>query len=527
QAKNYQVASRADANSSAISEIQNADVIFIKGGDQGQYYDDWNETLLESHIRTVVQTRNGAIGGTSAGAMSLAEYSFSGGQDMISSDVLADSHSSFLNDASLSGTSGIHTDFFSFIDNVVVDTHYTQRGRLGRLLGLLGKSVQDFGTREILAVGLEQKTGLFIKNGVAEVIGVGAIDFIKESSNSTLSRIPGRPLFYTNLVLDRLTHGWKYNLATRSVNTTALPSGTLAVTYPGDGSSNSGSLSIVGATEADNSKFNYRVTYYPSNYSLSATTATTFIRNAIGFTDSGNSTTRPDKQENIFRALYDRTGDIGFLVFAGSSVTRTATNPDIVSFSKSSTNSEVATIVIDGKTVTHKGLSPYISTYASNGGSLRAAALVNLTVHVLAESASRNRSFNTRTHEIVDTPAVTISEIESNNSLSTAQSLLSVSYPAVITGTISSSSDKDYFKVELRAGETISLSLVVPSVADYDLYFMNSRGNTLTRSVNSGRGVSESLSFTNTGSKTATYYISVESFSGSSTTSTYTLTVSK
>ena len=51
-----------------VDVLRLADVIFIKGGDQGEYYDQWNDTRLETNIRYVVEQLGGAIGGTSAGA---------------------------------------------------------------------------------------------------------------------------------------------------------------------------------------------------------------------------------------------------------------------------------------------------------------------------------------------------------------------------------------------------------------------------------------------------------------------------
>ena len=73
QAVNVEATSSVDANDAArMAPVADADVVFIKGGDQGEYFDKWNSSLLEAHIRSVVQTRGGAVGGTSAGAMSQA-----------------------------------------------------------------------------------------------------------------------------------------------------------------------------------------------------------------------------------------------------------------------------------------------------------------------------------------------------------------------------------------------------------------------------------------------------------------------
>jgi cyanophycinase len=235
QAVNVRVATVSAANdSSVVGTVATSDVVFLKGGDQGEYYDLWNNSLLESNIRTVV-ANGGSVGGTSAGAMSLARYCFSGGQDLISLDVLQDAQTAYLNDASAGG-SGLHTDFPGFVD-ALIDTHYTTRARLGRMLGLLGKAVQDNNNKTILAIGIEERTGLAITGTTAEVIGVGSVDFIQQTSTTVLKRDAQRPLYDSNLSQDRLNEGWKFNLSTRLPDTPPCllersPSSTPAIAPP-------------------------------------------------------------------------------------------------------------------------------------------------------------------------------------------------------------------------------------------------------------------------------------------------------
>jgi cyanophycinase len=389
----YQVTTRAEANDPArVGAVANADAVFLKGGDQGVYYDQWNGTLLEAHVRTVVETRGGAVGGTSAGAMSQSQFCLCGSADLVSADVMTNSHTSYLNDVSDGGT-GIHTDFLSFLGGAVVDTHFTERGRFGRLLGTMAKAAEDNAAPGILGVGIERQTGLAIRGGVAEVIGNGDVSFVQQTPATARIRTPGKPLVYTHLRVDRLTHGWTYDLGARLPGTAAP--GVLAVSYAGDGAANSGALSIAGATERDNSKFEKVATYSSKDYSLANTSASVFARSGVGFTDAGNSSNRGFKQETLFRALYDVPAYSGFLLFSGGTAARVAASPDVLSFAGA------GTIVVDGKTVASRGLSPYKSYQATSKGTLRAAALTNLTVHVLAESATTGKRYNTRTHSVV------------------------------------------------------------------------------------------------------------------------------
>lgn len=407
EAVNVKVSSKADANNSAlVGTVASADVVFLKGGDQGLYYDYWNGTLLETHIRTAVDTNGGAIGGTSAGAMSLAQFCFSGGQDLISLDVLQDAKTPYLDDTN--GGSGIHTDFLGFVPGTVIDTHYTTRGRTGRMLGILGRAVQDNNNKNIVAIGLEEQTGIAITGSVAEVIGRGSVDFVQQTSTTVLRRDSKRPLFYTNLRLDRLTEGWKYNLSTRLPDTTNRPSGALAVAYGGDSSANSSSLTIKGTRYSDEERFARTIDYDPYPYTTAAGTSSPYVRNSLGLTDAQNSDYRGDVHESLFRALYDYPAYTTFLVAAPGQLYRSSSTPDEIQFQRNSSQLavEAATLVIDGKTVTYKSLSPYVSLQDTGNGSLRAAGMINARIHVLAESGSSTRGarYNTRTHAVVGGP---------------------------------------------------------------------------------------------------------------------------
>ncbi|WP_292042262.1 S8 family serine peptidase [Massilia sp. UBA6681] len=115
-----------------------------------------------------------------------------------------------------------------------------------------------------------------------------------------------------------------------------------------------------------------------------------------------------------------------------------------------------------------------------------------------------------------------INETESNNTLGTAN-LVSTS-GTTVNATLSSSTDTDYFRVDLPAGKTLSASMTPNSTSDYDLYVYNSSGTLLSRSEN-GTGAVDSVSSANTGTTTASRYVRVVYYSGGtgSTSGKYTL----
>jgi serine protease len=116
----------------------------------------------------------------------------------------------------------------------------------------------------------------------------------------------------------------------------------------------------------------------------------------------------------------------------------------------------------------------------------------------------------------------TISETESNNTLGTANSV--TTSDTTVNGTMGSSSDTDYFVVQLPAGKTLSATLTPNASSDYDLYIYNSSGTLLARSEN-GTGAVDSASSSNTGSTTSARYVRVVYYAGGtgSTSGKYTL----
>ena len=394
-ASNVQVATVADANSPAVNaQVASADAVWIKGGDQGVFYDLWNGTQLETSIRAVI-ARGGAIGGTSAGAMSLAEYCLCGGLTYQSKDVMQDAQTEALDDLSAPGTSGIHADFLGVVSGVFIDSHVIERARLGRLLGVLARANEDAGLDTLLGVGIESHTGLVVRNGIGEVRGAGTVNFVRQTPATVRRRPKGHPLVYTQLRLDRLTEGWQFDLVHRVPVVSPLPSGVLPVAYPGPSASNAGPLTIDGGRDPERRKFGLVADFFPLPYALSATTAPRFVVRALGMPNMGNLENRGAKDETLFRALYDQVGAVGVFAFTGSLISRSAADPDRLAFEGTS-----GSMVVDLQSATYRGLSPWVSYQSDYTESLHPAALVGATLHAIGESTLNGMRYDTRLHLI-------------------------------------------------------------------------------------------------------------------------------
>lgn len=116
-------------------------------------------------------------------------------------------------------------------------------------------------------------------------------------------------------------------------------------------------------------------------------------------------------------------------------------------------------------------------------------------------------------------PPTGVNETESNNTTGTANL---VSAPATVNGSLSSTTDTDYFLVNLPAGKTLTATLN-GGTKDYDLYIYNSAGTQLTSSTK-GAGQVDSATTANTGTTSSVRYVRVRYYSGG--TGTYTLGLS-
>jgi hypothetical protein len=142
------------------------------------------------------------------------------------------------------------------------------------------------------------------------------------------------------------------------------------------------------------------------------------------------------------------------------------------------------------------------------------------TLVAKAFDAAANSAASTDVTFSVTNAGASVSEVEPNGTIATANVLGTAT---TASGFISTATDKDYFRIDLPANKKIRVDMSGPSGTDYDLFLVSSSGAGLASS--GGTTSSESLTYTN-GSSARTVFIKVQSYSGSSTTTPYTLTIS-
>jgi cyanophycinase len=189
------IRTREQANTSdALERIRRADVIMFSGGDQLRLSAIFGGTEFLRILKTRYQEGNFIIAGTSAGAAAA------------STNMIYRGNSS---EALVKGEVQI-TGGLGFIDDVIVDTHFVQRGRIGRLFYAVASNPG------MLGIGLGEDAGLLITEGFCmEAIGSGLtilVDGRYISETSIYDVEIGSPVSIDNLKVHVMSIFDKYDL---------------------------------------------------------------------------------------------------------------------------------------------------------------------------------------------------------------------------------------------------------------------------------------------------------------------------
>lgn len=152
------IADRDAANTPAVTDrILEADGLFISGGDQRRLMDLIWETEAFRALHTAFHLRGCCMGGTSAGAAVMSRH------------MLAQGEATKLPEKEVADLDiGL-----GFVARAIIDQHFSERGRLGRLLSAMAQ------WPSMLGVGIDENTALVIERGAAvEVVGQGAVTVV-------------------------------------------------------------------------------------------------------------------------------------------------------------------------------------------------------------------------------------------------------------------------------------------------------------------------------------------------------------
>lgn len=191
------ISSRRVANSKGtVDRLRHAGAVFFSGGDQLRLTSILGGT--EFYYALHAAYRDGLlIAGTSAGAAAMSDTMIVGGTDDESpkKDVLR------------------MAPGMGFLQEAVVDQHFAQRGRIGRLVTVIAQNPH------VLGIGIDEDTAVYISDdGKLQVIGNNTVTILDgtrvQISNASESSVE-EPLAVTGLCVHVLAKGFGFDMVSR------------------------------------------------------------------------------------------------------------------------------------------------------------------------------------------------------------------------------------------------------------------------------------------------------------------------
>lgn len=165
------ITSKEQANNPEVCQaVDQAEMVFIAGGNQWNYYNHWKGTCLQQALNRHVSEKSAPIGGTSAGLAILGEVLFTAQNGLLwTEEALSDPFHSRVR---------LSKDFLHipFLENVVTDSHYNaiyddNNNRHGRHTAFLARMINDW-QMPAKGIGVNEYTAVAIdEQGIARIFG--------------------------------------------------------------------------------------------------------------------------------------------------------------------------------------------------------------------------------------------------------------------------------------------------------------------------------------------------------------------
>ena len=189
------IKTREEANSKETTDrLENANIVIFTGGDQLRLTSILGGTAFHRILLSKYLAEPVVIAGTSAGAAACSNnmiYQGSATEALLKGEVKI--------------TSGL-----GLINNVIIDTHFVHRGRIGRLFQAVVSNPM------VLGIGLGEDTGLLITEGKnMEAIGSGLVILVdgRFINDTNLTEVDlGEPISIDHLVVHVMAKGSLYDL---------------------------------------------------------------------------------------------------------------------------------------------------------------------------------------------------------------------------------------------------------------------------------------------------------------------------
>ena len=197
------------ANSAYVSShIQNAEALWIAGGDQSTYVNLWRGTAVQTGVNFLINSKMTPVGGTSAGLAVLSQFIYTGQLGSVtSSQTLANPFHRYVT---------LDRDLFQQPLGVdkLYDSHFVTRDRMGRSLTFLARIVNNGWATQPRGIGVDERTALLVTpNGAVSMVGEGAAYFLQAPGPAQVLA-DRTPLTYLNIGVYKVPQGGTFNFST-------------------------------------------------------------------------------------------------------------------------------------------------------------------------------------------------------------------------------------------------------------------------------------------------------------------------
>lgn len=183
-----------------LDRVRRAEALFIAGGDQSNYVNNWKDTPLEDEVNAVYR-RGGIVGGTSAGLAVLGEFVYSAQFGSLrTADALRNPYHQDLT---------LDRNFLAFpvLKGLLTDSHFGARDRMGRLITMLSRLMVDGWDGSPQGIGIDEGAAIAIDaNGVGKMQGVGNAYLVKLTTAPERC-VSGRSLTVRHVQIHKIVPG--------------------------------------------------------------------------------------------------------------------------------------------------------------------------------------------------------------------------------------------------------------------------------------------------------------------------------
>lgn len=144
-----------------LKMLEGAAAVFFSGGDQLRITSQIGDSKIEARVREIYEG-GGLIAGTSAGASMMSETMLVSGSSAVTHRV-GDLHMA---------------PGMDLVRGVIIDQHFAERGRFGRLIGAVAHNPR------VIGMGIDEDTAAVVEDSKLRVIGSGAVYIVDGSDVS-------------------------------------------------------------------------------------------------------------------------------------------------------------------------------------------------------------------------------------------------------------------------------------------------------------------------------------------------------